>query len=39
MIRAASLVDLRGLRVRLALDFSRLRVSHGAFVDSDRLPR
>jgi superfamily II DNA or RNA helicase len=35
MIRAGYLVDLRGLRVRLALDFSRLRVSHGDFVDAD----
>jgi superfamily II DNA or RNA helicase len=35
MIRAGYLVDLRGLRVRLAADFSRLRVSHGDFVDAD----
>src|SRR5437763_766583 len=35
MIRAGYLVDLRGLRVRLAVDFSRLRVSHGDFVDAD----
>ena len=35
MIRAGYLVDLRGLRVRLAFDFSRLRVSHGDFVDAD----
>jgi ATP-dependent helicase IRC3 len=35
MIRAGYLVDLRGLRVRLAVDFSRLRVSHGDFVDAE----
>src|SRR6266511_1432753 len=35
MIRAGYLVDLRGLRVRLAVDFSRVRVSHGYFVDAD----
>jgi superfamily II DNA or RNA helicase len=35
MIRAGYLVDLRGLRVRLAVDFSRLRVSRGDFVDAD----
>src|SRR5262249_60578175 len=35
MIRAGYLVDLRGLRVRLAVDFSRVRVSHGDFVDAD----
>jgi ATP-dependent helicase IRC3 len=35
MIRAGYLVDLRGLRVRLDVDFSRLRVSHGDFVDTE----
>jgi superfamily II DNA or RNA helicase len=35
MIRAGYLVDLRGLRVRLDVDFSRLRVSHGDFVDAE----
>lgn len=35
MIRAGYLVDLRGLRVRLDFDFSRLRVSHGDFVDTE----
>jgi ATP-dependent helicase IRC3 len=35
MIRAGYLVDLRGLRVRLAVDFSRVRVRHGDFVDAD----
>jgi ATP-dependent helicase IRC3 len=35
MIRAGYLVDLRGLRVRLAMDLSRLRVSHGDFVDAE----
>jgi len=35
MIRSGYLVDLRGLRVRLDVDFSRLRVSHGDFVDSE----
>jgi ATP-dependent helicase IRC3 len=35
MIRAGYLADLRGLRVRLGVDFSRLRVLHGDFVDSE----
>jgi ATP-dependent helicase IRC3 len=35
MIRAGYLADLRGLRVRLDVDLSRLRVSHGDFVDSE----
>jgi ATP-dependent helicase IRC3 len=35
MIRAGYVADLRGLRVRLDVDFSRLRVSHGDFVDSE----
>jgi superfamily II DNA or RNA helicase len=35
MIRAGYLVDLRGLRVRLDVDFSRLRVAHGDFVDTE----
>src|SRR6266511_3997838 len=35
MIGAGYLVDLRGLRVRLVVDFSRVRVSHGDFVDAD----